>query len=252
MRLTVIGCSGSYPGPDSPASCYLVEAHDGDRTWRILLDLGNGALGTLQRYADPGTIDAVLLSHLHPDHCMDMCGYYVLRKYHPQGALPQLPVYGPEGTADRLARGYDLPTDPGMTEEFAFTTYPEESFGVGPFEILAVPVEHPVPAYALRIGAEGSVLTYTGDTGDCAGVREAAKGADLLLGEASFEEHRENPDALHLSGTEVGNIAAQNDVRHLVLTHIPPWHDPHVVLDEATAVYDGPVELAHTGAIYDL
>ena len=105
MRLTVIGCSGSFAGPDSAASCYLVEADDPDgRTWRILLDLGSGALGALQRYADPAAVDAVFLSHLHPDHCMDLCGYYVLRRYHPGGALPPIPVWGPAGVAERLQK----------------------------------------------------------------------------------------------------------------------------------------------------
>ena len=125
MRLTVVGCSGSYPGPESSASCYLLE-HETEsdsgqgRTWRILLDLGNGALGQLHRYADPLDIDAVLVSHLHADHCLDLCGYYVMRKYHPKGPQPRIPVWGPAGTADRMARAYDLPVDPGMNEEFAF------------------------------------------------------------------------------------------------------------------------------------
>ena len=92
MRLTVIGCSGSYPGPDSAASCYLVEAPHAGRTWRILLDLGSGALGTLQRYLDPLDVDAVFISHLHPDHFFDISGYYVLRKYHPTGAQSPIPV----------------------------------------------------------------------------------------------------------------------------------------------------------------
>ena len=120
MRLTVVGCSGSYPGPDSPASCYLLEAdHDG-RTWRILLDLGSGALGPLHRYADPLAIDGVFLSHLHADHCLDLCGYHVLRRYHPDGPQPRVPVWGPHGTADRMARAYDLPLDPGMHDDFDF------------------------------------------------------------------------------------------------------------------------------------
>ncbi|MDQ1641319.1 MAG: hypothetical protein QOJ90_670, partial [Actinomycetota bacterium] len=79
MRLTVIGCSGSFPGPDSPASCYLVEA-DG---FRVVVDLGNGALGPLQRHCAIGDIDAVLLSHLHPDHVMDVLSLYVARSYDP-------------------------------------------------------------------------------------------------------------------------------------------------------------------------
>ncbi len=101
MRLTIVGCSGSFPGPDSPASCYLVEADDDSgRTWRVLLDLGNGSLGPLQRHVDLADLDALLISHLHPDHYMDACGLYVARRYHPAGAVgPALPVYGPTGIA---------------------------------------------------------------------------------------------------------------------------------------------------------
>ena len=78
----------------------------------MLLDLGSGALGALHRYVDPLTIDAVLLSHLHADHCLDLCGYYVMRKYHPTGPQPPDPGLGPAGTADRMARAYDLPDRP--------------------------------------------------------------------------------------------------------------------------------------------
>ncbi len=109
LQLTIVGCSGSYPGPDSPASCYLVQAEHEGRTWNILMDLGNGALGALHRYVDPLDIDAVFLSHLHADHCIDMTSYYVLRKYHPSGEQEPLPVWGPRRTARRLARAYDLP-----------------------------------------------------------------------------------------------------------------------------------------------
>jgi ribonuclease BN (tRNA processing enzyme) len=104
MRLTVVGCSGSFPGPASAASCYLVEATGADdRTWRILLDLGSGALGPLQRYTSLYDVDAVLLSHLHPDHCLDLTGLYVALKYRPAGPAPAVPVHGPTGTAQRLA-----------------------------------------------------------------------------------------------------------------------------------------------------
>ncbi len=102
MKLTVVGCSGSFPSAESACSSYLVEA-DG---YRLLLDMGNGALGVLQRYVDPLTLDAVFLSHLHADHCLDLTGYYVVRRYHPSGHQPRIPVWGPEGTADRMARAY--------------------------------------------------------------------------------------------------------------------------------------------------
>lgn len=251
MRFTVVGCSGSYPGPDSPASCYLLEAEHEGRTWRVLMDLGSGALGALHRYADPLRIDAVLLSHLHADHCLDLCGYHVLRKYHPDGAQPRIPVWGPAGTAARMARAYDLPVDPGMSGEFDFREW-GAPFRFGPFAIEAVPVVHPVPAFALRVTAHGATVAYTGDTGPCDALTRAASGADLLLAEASFEEGRDNPPDLHLTGRECGELAVRAGVGRLLLTHVPPWHDPQVVLAEAREVYGGPLELASAGQLLEL
>jgi ribonuclease BN (tRNA processing enzyme) len=251
MRLTIVGCSGSYPGPESPASCYLLEADDGGRTWRVLVDFGNGSLGALHKYVDPLTIDAVLVSHLHADHCLDLCGYYVLRKYHPSGAQPRIPVWGPSGTAERMARAYDLPVDPGMTAEFDFREWSGPAT-IGPFTVVPVPVAHPVPAFGLRISADGATLGYTGDTGPCDAVDEVARDADLFLAEASFLEGRDNPPDLHLTGADAGAAAGRAGARQLVLTHVPPWHDPAVSLAEARATYDGPVTLARAGQTYDL
>lgn len=247
-----MGCSGSYPGPDSPASCYLLEADDADgRTWRVLLDLGNGSLGALHRYVDPLAVDAVLLSHLHADHCLDLCGYYVLRKYHPAGPQPRIPVFGPEGTADRMARAYDLDPDPGMRHEFDFRVW-EGPVEIGPFTVTPVPVAHPVPAYGLRVACDGATLAYTGDTGPTPVLDDLARDVDLLLAEASFRSCDDNPADLHLTGTDCGEIAARAGVRRLVLTHVPPWHDDADALAEAVAVHDGPTELARPGAVLEL
>lgn len=251
MRLTVVGCAGSYPGPESAASCYLVEAEHEGRTWRVLLDLGNGALGVLHRYADPLTVDAVLISHLHADHCLDLCGYYVLRKYHPSGPQPRIPVWGPAGTAERMARAYDLPEDPGMTEEFDFRAY-AGPVRVGPFTITATEVYHPVTAYALRVEADGRALVYSGDTALCEGLEQASVGADLLLAEAAFREQGDNPPGVHMTGTDCGHLATRAGVGRLVLTHIPAWFDPKEALAEAAAVHTGAVELAAVGAVYEV
>ena len=252
MRLTIVGCSGSYPGPESTASCYLLEEEHEGRTWRILLDLGNGALGQLHRYADPLDIDAVLVSHLHADHCLDLCGYYVMRKYHPTGPQPRIPVWGPDGTADRMARAYDLPLDPGMHEEFDFrgaTDGPRRDRPVRGRGPAGRPPRHGVRAPGDR---GGRTLVYSGDTGPCDALDEVATGADLLLAEASFETGADNPPDLHLTGADCGRTAARAGVGRLVLTHVPPWHDPAVAEAEARGEWSGPVELARAGATYEI
>lgn len=252
MRVTVIGCSGSYPGPDSPASCYLLEADGADgRTWRVLLELGNGALGALHNYIDPLSVDGVLVSHLHPDHYMDLCGYYVLRRYGPQGPQPPIPVWGPKGIADRMAHAYDLPLDPGMREDFDFHEY-DGTFDLGPFTVEPIEVDHPVLAYGLRISAGGATIGYSGDTGPCEGLDRVAADAELLIAEASFRTGDDNPPHLHLTGTDCGSAASRMRARRLVLTHIPPWFDKDTALQEAKEAYSGDVELARPGTAYEL
>jgi ribonuclease BN (tRNA processing enzyme) len=94
-------------------------AHDGEREWKIVMDLGSGALGAIQRYTDLEDIDAIFLTHLHPDHCMDLCGLHVAVRWKPGGwGRDRLPVWGPAATADRMATAYGLDLDPGMHEEF--------------------------------------------------------------------------------------------------------------------------------------
>jgi ribonuclease BN (tRNA processing enzyme) len=255
MRVTVIGCSGSYPGPDSTASCYLLEAphpHRADRPYRLVLDLGSGALGALQRHVDPLTVDAVLISHLHADHFFDLSGYYVLRKYHPSGPQARIPVWGPRALKSRMAKAYGLPLDPGMNDEFAFKRVRKGSLEIGPFTIAARRMDHPIEAYGFRIEHDGRAMAYSGDTAPCEALVDLATDADLLLAEAAFRDDVENPAHVHMTGSEAGTIARDARVRRLALTHIPPWHDKQDAVLEAKDVYDGPVSLAAEGVTYDL
>ncbi len=255
MKITVIGCSGSYAGPDSAASCYLVEApdlEDPKRTWRLLLDLGSGALGALHRHVDPLTIDAMLISHLHADHFFDISGYYVMRKYHPLGPQPRIPVWGPRATRSRVARAYGLPLDPGMNEEFEFKRLRKGTLTIGPFEITAKRMDHPVEAYGFRIESGGRTLAYSGDTAACDNLTELAHGADLLLAEAAFRDDADNPEHIHMTGSQAAATAREARVGMLVLTHIPPWHDKQDAIHEAAGVYDGRVLLASEGSTYQV
>ncbi|WP_441245925.1 MBL fold metallo-hydrolase [Kitasatospora sp. McL0602] len=248
MKLTVVGCSGSFPSTDSACSSYLVEAEG----YRAVIDLGNGALGALQNYCGLYEVDAVLLSHLHADHCIDLCAYWVARNYRLEGCPDPVPVYGPHGTPGRLARAYDMPEDPGMKEVFDFHTLTEGTFDLGPLRVTAIPVNHPVEAYAFRVEHDGRSFVYSGDTGVCPELVELAQDTDLFLCEAAYTHGREQFEAVHLNGRQAGEHAAAAGARRLVLTHIPPWTDAACNLRDAAAVYDGPVEVARPGAVYDL
>ena len=115
-RLVVLGSSGAWPGAGHACSGYVLE----HRGFRLVLDLGNGALGPLQRHIDLADLDSVFVSHLHPDHCVDICGLYVTRKYRPGGAVPgQLDVHAPTGASDRFALMYHGLENMGMSAEFA-------------------------------------------------------------------------------------------------------------------------------------
>lgn len=262
MRLTVVGCSGSFPGPDSAASCYLLEADDpGGRTWRVLLDLGSGALGPLQRHVALADVDEVWLSHLHADHCLDLCGMYVAIRHDPAGGRPaRLPVRGPAGTAARLARAYDLPEEPGMSGELDVSAWQDGArIEVGPFVVTPLRVEHPVEAYGLRVQGpstrrpgERAVLAYTGDTDSCDALTPLATGADVLLAEAAFHEGRDEARGVHLTGRRAAQAALGAGVGLLVLTHLPPWNDPARTLAEARALWSGPLQLASPGAVLRL
>lgn len=243
MKLTVVGCSGSFPGPDSVASCYLVE-HEGTT---LVLDLGNGSLGMLARYADIYDLDAIVCSHLHIDHCVDLCSYYVALKYGPCQRERRVPVWGPTGIADRMAAMYDLPGQPGMTAEFDFDEFGPETIRIGPFEVTATLTRHAIDNYAIRVEAGGRSLVYSGDTGPCPELVAAASGADVALFEASFLEGGCNPECLHLTGADAARAAAQADVGRLVLTHLVPWNDSRQVLADAKAVWSGNTVLAFPG-----
>ncbi len=254
MRLTVIGCAGSFPGPDSPASCYLLTCEQGGRSWQLLLDLGNGALGPLQRHTDPLALDAVLLSHLHPDHCLDLTSLHVMRTHHPT-ARPNglLPVHAPAGAAQRLARAHGVHDAESVQDSYDFVELVDrQDIVVGPFTVTPFAVRHPVPAFGFRVSDGTVTLAYTGDTDACAALSPLMNGADLVLAESAFVEGRDTDRGVHLTGRRAAEAAVDaGGVRRLMLTHIPAWNDPEVCRAQAAAVWRdrSPVEIAVAGRI---
>ena len=259
MKLTAIGTSGSYPGPHAAASCYLLQI-EAERTWNIVLDLGSGALGPLQRWINHTDIDAVVLSHLHPDHCLDVTGLYVMHRYDPRfldagGPPNRLAVYGPASTRERLTAAHH--TDPGaspvpadstsdgLEQAFEFTDMRDgQPFTVGPVTITPHLVHHPVEAYAVRIEYNGAVLAYSGDSDACENLTTAAREADLFLCEAAFEDGRDTVRGIHLNGERAGRTAQEAGTKRLVLTHIAPWTNSDTVTAAAARHYSGTIDLA--------
>ena len=254
LTVTVVGCSGSFAGPHSPASCYLIEAeHDGTTT-RVVLDLGNGSLGALQRYADPTDLDAILITHLHPDHFIDLCGLYVLRKYHPTDTPDgRQVVYAPKDLFRRLQLAYYGKAELEESEHFDHRRVRDgQTIEVGPLRILAHRVEHPIEAYGYRIESPAGVVAFSGDTDSTPALTPLLTGADLVFADAAFIEVRDEVRGIHLTARRAAEAVIEaGGVARFVLTHIPPWNDPEVSRAEAAELWSD-VEVASAGARYVL
>lgn len=267
MKLTIIGCSGSMSGRTSPASAYLVQASGGDpelggreRTWSVLLDLGPGAMGKLLNYLDPAMLDAIVMSHLHADHCADIVGMQVYRRWYPEGALSRIPVYSP---GDGMARTRGISGDPATEDyagEFEFVQVaPGNTVNIGPLHCEFFAAEHTIPALGIRVTAPSErdpqelvTLTYTGDTDYCETEVAAALNAHVLLSEAGFVEGRDTVRGVHMTGKRAGELAEAAHAERLLLTHMQPWTDVEDNVRDARAAFSGPVTAVAAGDLYEI
>jgi ribonuclease BN (tRNA processing enzyme) len=246
MRMTVLGSCGAWPEAGQACSAYLVE-HDG---FRLLLDVGYASLPRLLEVMSADALDAVFVSHGHPDHCADLNPLLRARALGDSPA-PPLPVYAQPGSLDAV-----LALDrPGMLEDAyhlnEFTAGSDLS--IGPFQVRTRPLPHWVPNAGVRISVAGQVLAYTGDSGPSPDVVELARDADLFLAEARHldpvpEDSRRYPT----SARQAARQAQQADARRLLLTHLWPGTDSAAVLREAAGAYDGELGIAIGGLSVDL
>jgi len=241
---TVLGSSGGAPTRTNPASGYLLET--GQTT--IWVDAGTGTFMPLAARVDPGYLDAVVISHIHVDHCSDLYGLYGYLAYGPSGIVP-VPVYVPDGAAEHLA-GFAR-----AAEEHVFhqvldlrTVAPGDEATVGEVRIVFGEAIHPVPALVTRFEAGGTSVVYSGDTGPGGDLARLATGADLLVCEASMQGVR-GPETYpyHLTAGETGALAAAAGVGELLVTHVAAVLDPAVGLGEAEAAFGRPARLAVPG-----
>lgn len=248
MRLTVLGCAGSFPGPEAACSAYLLEAEG----FRLLIDFGTGSLSALQRYVGLHSVDAIILTHLHSDHILDAVSYVVVRRYAPEGARPPLPLYAPSGAPSRLAYAYSDHEGP-VDDVYTFHSLAPGTFPIGPFRVTVDRVNHPVETYGVRLEHNGRSLCYSSDTAPCEAILRLASGVDVFLCEASYLDGVDNPPDLHLTGREAGEIATKADVGRLLLTHlVAAWGSEAATQEAAASAFAGPVEVVRPGARYSI
>ena len=241
MRFTVLGGCGAWPEAGQACSGFLVE-QDG---FRLLVDVGYATVPRLFERVAPGQVDAVFISHGHPDHCADLNPLLRARALREDPA-PPLPVYAPPGALDAvlaldrpemLAAAYSL-------HEFT----PGASLGIGPFAAATRLLPHWLPNAGVRLAAGGIVIAYTGDTGPAAEIVDLARGADLLVAEATYVNRVPGDSEGYMSSArEAGQHAAQAGTGQLMLTHLQPGTDHQASRAAASASYGGAVSVAVAG-----
>jgi ribonuclease BN (tRNA processing enzyme) len=239
MKLTVIGSWGGYPKANEASSGYLLE-HNG---FHLLIDCGSGVLSKLQTILEPEKIDAVILSHYHPDHIADIGVLQHARLI--QGLLGKkidnLPIYAHSLDQQEFMKL----TYKNITKGIAYD--PEETLTVGPFTIRFLLTNHPVPCYAMRIEADGKSIVYTADTSFKEEFIPFTKEADVLLCECNFYKNQNGQDAGHMNSHDAGTLANLSNVKKLILTHLPHFGEIERLMEEAAEKYSGSISLASEG-----
>jgi ribonuclease BN (tRNA processing enzyme) len=239
MKLVVLGCWAPYPAPNQACSGYLLEIAGR----RILVDLGHGAFGKLQHILDFSKLDAVFISHLHPDHCADLsCLRHAILSANRLGRELRLPVFVPNDPPEKfeVLAGF----------EDAFEVYTISTESREPLEIAGIGCEifktnHPIPTYGLVVQGDGTKFVYTSDTGWEAELVDISRGADILLCEGSLltaDSHLAGKG--HLTGEQAGKLALEAGAGMLVLTHFWPGYNLQDLQQEVSSVFPGKFELA--------
>lgn len=241
FEVTVLGSSGSHTGPGRACSGYLLRTGD----TRVMLECGNGSTANLQRHMNFEDLDAVVISHRHVDHCIDLVGMFYLLKFHEHGEK-QVDLYAAPGVIDLLTGV--LSGDSAMQFREVFRIHDigaGDRFDVGGLGFELYPSIHPVPTVSARITVDGAVLAYSADSAGGPDLVDCARDADLFLCEATWQGEPEDwPDGIHLTASAAGRIASEAGIDRLLLTHLLGSIDRDRSLEEADRTFAGDLALA--------
>jgi ribonuclease BN (tRNA processing enzyme) len=251
MRLTILGGSAAGPNPGQGCSGYLVESG----ATKVVIDLGSGTFPELRRHVDFRVIDAVVLSHLHLDHTLDVLALRYALAYNPVPPPRPLPLWLPPGGLeflDRLAVALtDASEQSGFFSVFDTREYdPDANLDIGDLQIRFHPTVHFVPCWAARVSnGSGGDLVYTADTGPSKSLASFSRGASVMVAEGADNTTSRRPSASrgHLTPSEAGTLARESEVNVLILSHLWAEHDPFAALQEAETAFNGRVILATPG-----
>lgn len=254
-RLVVLGSCGAWPEPGRACAGFLLE-HDG---FRIVLDLGYGTLPRLLSALGSVTaagLDAVIATHDHPDHVVDLHGLFRARLYDGDGEA-RVALYAPEAVIERLAQLED--TDRTTADRiFAWRPLPAASYDVGPFCLESRALPHYVLNAGVRLSSPGLTIAYTGDSGPDPALAEIGRDADLFIVDATDRHQQAGappdpaPPALNMTAREAGGAASAARARRLMLTHFWPGNDRRRSRAAAAEVFSGEILLADEGAVIEL
>lgn len=229
MKITIIGHWGGFPKVGEATSGYLIEHDD----YKLLLECGSGVLSSLQKVTDLGSLDAVLISHYHYDHCCDIGPLQYARQIKTQlGEINKpLPIYAPNGDFFNLLKWEDYTYGESFDEK--------STLNLGPFEISFIKNNHPVEAYSVKIKCGNKILAFTSDTSYFDELADFFKDSDLLIAECSFYAHMDGTKAGHLNSVQAGMLAEKANVKKLVLTHLPHFGNIDDLVKQAKEHYKG-------------
>ena len=248
MRVTVLGASASYARFGGACAGYLIEGGGA----RVLFDCGNGALANLDRYMDPAQLDAVFITHAHPDHYADLYSLRALLRYAPGGPAAALPLFAPQGLFEALGAPLSEKGRTELAHAFAAVSIAhQQAVHINRLTVTPYAVEHVDPTFALRAESDSAVFAYSADSAPTGQLEAALRDADLALVDATLPEAYENM-APHPTAAQAGAIGRRAGVGSLVLTHIWPTADKGEAVARASEAFGSPVQLASEFEVFEI